>query len=94
MTTTARRTFNLPAEQAAFIDGKVASGAHASGYDVMRAGVRALQERDAVVEDWLRDEVAETYDATIAAPGQAVSADRVTAALRARHADREKKTAG
>jgi putative addiction module CopG family antidote len=45
-----KRTFSLPAEHAAFIDAQVASGAFASGSEVVRAGLRALQERDAAVE--------------------------------------------
>ena len=50
--------FSLPAEQAAFIDAKGSSGAYASASEVVRAGLRALQERDAAVERWLREEVA------------------------------------
>ena len=56
-----KRTFSLPAEQAAFIDAKVNSGAYATGSEVIRAGLRALQERDAVFEQWLREEVVPTY---------------------------------
>ena len=46
MPASAKRTFSLPAEQAEFIDSKVASGAYATGSEVVRAGLRALQERD------------------------------------------------
>ena len=35
-----KRTFSLPAEQAAFIDAKVSSGAYASASEVVRAGLR------------------------------------------------------
>jgi antitoxin ParD1/3/4 len=59
----AKRTFSLPAEQAAYIDAKVDGGAYASGSEVVRAGLRALQERDAAVERWLSEEVAPVYDA-------------------------------
>lgn len=52
-----KRTFSLPTEQASFIDRLVASGDYASGSEVIRAGLRALQERDAAVERWLREEV-------------------------------------
>ena len=58
-----KRTFSLPPEQSAFIDNKVKSGRFASGSEVVRAGLRALQERDEAVERWLREEVAPTYDA-------------------------------
>ena len=50
MSATAKRTFSLPAEQADFIDSQVKSGTYASGSEVVRAGLRALQERDAAVE--------------------------------------------
>lgn len=56
-----------------------------------QASYRALQERDAAVERWLRDEVTPTYDAMQADPGRGLSADQVTAALSARHAARKKK---
>jgi antitoxin ParD1/3/4 len=46
----AKRTFSLPEEQARFIDRQVASGGYASGSEVVRAGLRALQERDAAVD--------------------------------------------
>ena len=67
-------------------------GTYASASEVVRAGLRALQERDAAVERWLRDEVAPTYDAMQADPGRGLSADQVTAALAAHHAARVKKT--
>jgi len=51
-----KRTFSLPAEHAAFIDELVESGAYASGSEVVRAGLRALKERDKAVERWLKEE--------------------------------------
>ncbi|MSO76293.1 MAG: type II toxin-antitoxin system ParD family antitoxin [Alphaproteobacteria bacterium] len=86
-----KRTFSLPTEQAGYIDSLVASGAYASGSEVVRAGLRALLERDAAVEKWLREEVAGVYDAMRADPGRAISADQVFATVRARHADRVRK---
>ncbi len=68
MSASEKRTFSLPAEQAAFIDQLVASGSYATGSEVIRAGLRALQERDAAVERWLRDEVAPVYDEIKAHP--------------------------
>ncbi|MEN9708780.1 MAG: Bacterial antitoxin of ParD toxin-antitoxin type system, partial [Pseudomonadota bacterium] len=37
MSSAEKRTFSLPAEHAAFIDEKIASGAYASGSEVVRA---------------------------------------------------------
>jgi len=81
-----KRTISLPAEHAAFIDAKVASGDYASASEVVRAGLRALQERDAAVERWLREEVAVAYDVMKAEPERGIPAEGVFAELRAHHA--------
>src|SRR5262245_57070722 len=84
MAATAKRTVSLPQDQAAFIDAKVAAGDYASASEVVRAGLRALKERDEAVERWLAEEVATTYDAMAADPERARSADAVADAIRAR----------
>jgi antitoxin ParD1/3/4 len=91
MSSTEKRTFSLPAEQAGYIDALVASGAYASSSEVVRAGLRALQERDAAVERWLREQVLSVHDAMQTDPNRAIPAERVFAAVRARHAERRKK---
>ncbi|HUQ37974.1 MAG TPA: type II toxin-antitoxin system ParD family antitoxin [Aestuariivirga sp.] len=85
-----KRTISLPSEHATFIDAKVASGDYASASEVVRAGLRALQERDEAVERWLRDEVAPAYDKMKADSKRGVSAKKVFADIRARHASRSK----
>lgn len=90
MSRVAKRTISLPDEQAAFIDAKIAAGDYASASEVVREGLRALKARDEAVERWLREDVAKTYDAMAEAPGRAVSATAVRAALRARHGARAK----
>ncbi len=50
--------------------------------EVIRAGLRALQERDAAVDRWLRDEVVPIAAAMQADPGRAISADRVFGEIR------------
>ncbi len=88
-----KRTFSLPTALSKYIDKLVKSGAYASGSEVVRAGLRSLQERDQAVERWLREDVGAAYDALQAEPERAVPAREVFAALRARHADRKKKSA-
>ncbi|WP_112309671.1 type II toxin-antitoxin system ParD family antitoxin [Pseudogemmobacter bohemicus] len=86
MATVEKRTVSLPPEHTAFIDDLVASGSYASASEVVRAGLRALQERNAAVERWLREEVAPVYDAMEADPGRALSATEVFGSIRERHA--------
>lgn len=90
MSNVEKRTFSLPKEHAAFIDALVSSGNYATGSEVVRAGLRALQERDAAVERWLRDEVAPVYDAMKANSERRISARDAFAQVRARHATRLK----
>lgn len=89
MSKVAKRTFSLPPEQTAYIDSKVEDGAYASGSEVVRAGLRALQERDAAVERWLSEEVAPTYDAMKANPKRGLSGRSVFAEARARYTKRK-----
>ena len=42
-----KRTFSLTEENAAYIDGKVASGAYLSASEVVREGLRLVEEREA-----------------------------------------------
>lgn len=85
-----KRSFSLPVENLAFIEAKVSSGDYASESEVIRAALSALQERDAAVEQWLREDVAPVYDAMRVEPERAVSLDAVFDEVRARHALRSK----
>jgi antitoxin ParD1/3/4 len=86
MSSVQKRTFSLPARQAKFIDNQVRAGSYASASEVVRAGLRALQERDAAIERWLKSDVGPVFDAMKPDPGRAISARKTFAAVRTRHA--------
>ena len=90
MSATDRRTVSLPAEHAAYIDARVVDGTYASASEVVRAGLRALQERDAAMERWLREDVARTYDAALAQPDSLRPLEDVMDRLRAMHVQKIK----
>jgi antitoxin ParD1/3/4 len=86
MADTEKRTFDLPADQAAFIDEQVARGAFASQNEVVSEGLRELQERKAEIERWLHEEVAPTYDEMEAHPERAISSEEWFDSVRKLHA--------
>lgn len=88
MAATEKRSFTLPAEQTAFIDQLVRSGSYASASEVVRDGLRALQDRNAAVERWLREDVASTYDRWKADPGRTISSEEMAERMRKRHEER------
>ncbi|MGL4728292.1 MAG: type II toxin-antitoxin system ParD family antitoxin [Bosea sp. (in: a-proteobacteria)] len=81
MRSTRQMSITLPLEMAQTIKAKVASGAYASESEVVRDGLRALQERDRVIEHWLREDVAAAYDAHKLNPTSANSLTDVQARL-------------
>jgi antitoxin ParD1/3/4 len=83
MRSTQQLSITLPVEMARLVKDKVASGAYASESEVIREGLRALQERDAAVERWLREEVAPSFDAHRADPSAARPLSEVAASLEA-----------
>ena len=85
---TAKRTVSLPDDQTAYIDRLVASGAFASTSEVVRAGLRALREREAAVDRWLERDVVPVYDAMRDDPARAVPLEAAIDTLRTRHAAR------
>ncbi|MGO8484763.1 type II toxin-antitoxin system ParD family antitoxin, partial [Rhizobium leguminosarum] len=62
---------------------RVSKGDYASESEVIREGLRALQERENAVEHWLRTEVAATYDAYKADPKKGKPLDEVWKRLEA-----------
>lgn len=72
-----KRTFSLSAKQSEFIDRKVASGDYASGSEVVREGIRGLQENDDAIERWLKEEVVPTLKKLDEYPSRARPVDEV-----------------
>ena len=89
MRSTQQFSITLPNEMAETVRAKVAAGEYATESEVIRDGLRVLLARDRAVEDWLRGDVAASYDALKADPSRAVSIDHVRARLSRAH----KKTA-
>lgn len=79
------RTLSLPPDQADYIDGLIASGAYASTAEVVGAGLDALRDRDAEIENWLRHDLAKAYDAMQANPADVRRISEVSTRLRQRH---------
>lgn len=85
MRSTQQFSITLPDDMADALRAKAAAGEYATEREVIRDGLRSLLARDRVVEDWLRSDVAEAYDALKAHPTRAVSIDQVKARLAAAH---------
>jgi putative addiction module CopG family antidote len=78
----------LPHDMAAMVKAKVASGEYATESEVIRDGLRTLLARDAALENWLRGEVAKSYDDFAADSSNAVPSCEVMARLRNAYHDR------
>ena len=86
MRTTKQLSITLPNEMADALRERVQSGEYASESEVIREGLRALWSRDQAVEEWLRSEVADAYDALVADASRAVTADELRTHLAAKRA--------
>ena len=84
MRTTQQFSITLPLDMAEVVERKIKSGAYASVSEVMRDGVRALLERDAAVERWLREEVVAGHEEYLADPSKGVAADAVLERIKGR----------
>lgn len=75
----------LPDDLADQVRAKVESGRFASESDVVIEALRTLEDRERCVEQWLRTEVVEAYDALAADPSRGLSLDEVRSSLAATH---------
>ncbi len=83
MRSTQQFSITLPHEMAERVRAKVQSGEYASESEVIRDGLRALEMHDRALEEWLRTEVAASYDAIKADPSTARSSEQVRETLAA-----------
>jgi antitoxin ParD1/3/4 len=86
MRTTQQFSITLPHDMAEAVESKIKSGAYAS----VSEGVRALLERDAAVERWLREEVVPGHQEYLRDPSKGVPADAILGRIKARRASRKK----
>lgn len=84
MRTTQQFSITLPLDMAAAVESKIRSGRYASVSEVVRDGVRALLERDAAVESWLREDVVAGHQEYLADPSQGVPPDEILGRIKAR----------
>jgi antitoxin ParD1/3/4 len=90
MRTTQQFSITLPHDMAEAVESKIKSGAYASVSEVVRDGVRALLERDAAVERWLREEVAPGHKEYLVDPAKGVPAHSILGRIKAGRAARKK----
>jgi len=88
MRTTQQFSITLPLDMAEIVENKIRSGSYASVSEVVRDGVRALMERDAAIERWLRDEVLAGHKEYLSDPAKAIPAEAIMGRLKARRAAR------
>jgi len=87
MRSTQQMSITLPLEMANRIKQRVSNGDYASESEVIREGLRALQERENAVEHWLRTEVVATYDSYKTDPSRIRPLDEAWKRLEARMDD-------
>jgi antitoxin ParD1/3/4 len=81
-------SITLPHDMAAMVKAKVTSGEYATESEVIRDGLRTLIARDSALENWLRDEVAKSYNDFLENPNSGIPADDIMAKIQASYRDR------
>ena len=72
-----RLSIELPQDLADAVRAKVASGAYADESAMIREGLELLEDREQVLEDWQRSELAAGYDAWKADPSAVFTLEEV-----------------
>jgi antitoxin ParD1/3/4 len=88
MAVTQQFNITLPLDLAQAVEGRVRSGDYASVSEVVSDGLHALLERDAAVDQWLRDEVIAGHQEYLADPSKGIPAEDILARIKARRAAR------
>lgn len=84
-------SITLPHSMAEMVKAKVTSGEYATESEVIRDGLRALQARDSAVENWLKHDVAKSYDEHRASPNGGIPANKLLSRLKTKHQARKAK---
>jgi antitoxin ParD1/3/4 len=77
-----KRTFSLTEEQAKFIDDRVSDGQYATASEVVREGLRGLQEDAAIFDERLRREVLPVIERLRSGREKVVTPEQVRANLK------------
>ncbi|MGV3491092.1 MAG: type II toxin-antitoxin system ParD family antitoxin [Devosia sp.] len=88
-----KRTFSLTEEQAAFIDARVETGGYASASEVVREGLRGLQEDEDALQRWIAEEVMPTLERIDAGEEELLDIDQAFDEIMAELEDLEKRLA-
>jgi putative addiction module CopG family antidote len=75
-------TVTLPSELLDLVRSKIAAGAYADESEVVSEGLRLLASSEDTLEDWLREEVAPTYDRAMVEPESLLDLDEAFGGIR------------
>ena len=68
---------NLTDDLLLFVRGKVSKGEFASESDVIEESVRAMQDNEIAIEEWIREKVLPVHDRIMADPSECIPIEEV-----------------
>ena len=86
MTARQHLSITLPLDLAEAVEAKIKSGAYESASEVVHEGLLVLLDRDASIDQWLRDDVMAGHAEYLADPSTAVAADDLLGRIKTRRA--------